>query len=152
MLTGGAKIRGGVVDVDKGGRRRVHVESVRARQQGRMVIARDRRSGVSRSILGGFSLRPERPHQNRNAYLAATGTRSSKPAYALRQPVTFAAGYQRQPKCAPWPRNADDWRVAAALETRASVDPESDALTARARPAMLGDAIVPRADLTKRPG
>ena len=66
-----------------------------------MVIARDRRSGVSRSILGGFSLRPERPHQNRNAYLAATGTRSSKPAYALRQPVTFVAGCQRQPKCAP---------------------------------------------------
>src|SRR5688572_7405468 len=30
-----------------------------------MVIARDRRSDVSRSILGGFTLRPVRPCQNR---------------------------------------------------------------------------------------
>ena len=50
MLAGRAKIRSGDVDVNEGGRRRVHVESEQARQSGRMVIARDRRSGVSGSI------------------------------------------------------------------------------------------------------
>src|SRR5512133_2986030 len=34
-----------------------------------MVIARDRRSGVSRSILGGFTLRPERAPPEPNAHL-----------------------------------------------------------------------------------
>ena len=82
-----------------------------------MVIARDRRSGVSRSIPGGFTLRPERPHPNRKPILAATDT-ILKAAYALRQAVTFAAGRQRQPKCATWRRNADTGGVAAALETR----------------------------------
>jgi hypothetical protein len=98
MLAGRAKIRGSVVDVDKGGRRRVHVESVQARQEGRMVIARDRRSGVSRSILGGFTLPPGATPPEPDAHLAATGTRSSKAPHALRQAGTFAAGCQRQPK------------------------------------------------------
>jgi hypothetical protein len=39
MLAGRAKIRRSDVDVDESGRRRVHVESVQARQSGRMVIA-----------------------------------------------------------------------------------------------------------------
>ena len=56
MLAGRAKILGGLVDVNKGGRGRVHVESVQARQQGRMVIAWDRQSGVSRSIPRWLSL------------------------------------------------------------------------------------------------
>jgi hypothetical protein len=39
MLAGRAKILSGLVDVNKGGRCRVHVKSEQARQQGRMVIA-----------------------------------------------------------------------------------------------------------------
>jgi hypothetical protein len=141
MLAGRAKIRGGLVDVSKGGRRRVHIESLQARQSGRMVIARDRRSGVSRNILGGFTLRPERPHPNRTPILP----RSSKAAYALRQAGTFAAGCQRQPKCDPLAAKCQRLAGLQPLSRRrASVDPEADALTARARRAMLGDAIVPK--------
>ena len=115
MLAGRAKIRGGLVDVSKGGRRRVHIESLQARQSGRMVIARDRRSGVSRNILGGFTLRPERPHPNRTPILP----RSSKAAYALRQAGTLAAGCQRQPKCdPPGGEMPTTGGVAAAVETQ----------------------------------
>ena len=39
MLAGRAKNDRSDVDIDKGGRRRVHVESVRAHHSGRMVIA-----------------------------------------------------------------------------------------------------------------
>src|SRR4249920_589675 len=83
-----------------------------------MVIARDRRSGVSRSILGGFTLRPKRPQPAPNAHLDATGTRSSKAAYALRQAGTFAAGGNGQPKCAPGAEMPTTGGVAAAFETQ----------------------------------
>jgi hypothetical protein len=91
-----------------------------------MVIARDRRSGVSRSILGGFTLRPERPHPNRNAHLAATDTRSSKAAHALRQAVTFAPGVNGSRNVPPGGEMPTTGGVAAVGETQASVDLEAD--------------------------
>ena len=101
MLAGRAKILGGLVDVNKGGRGRVHVESVQARQQGRIVIAWDRQSGVSRSIPRWFHPTPGATPPEPDAHLAAAGRRSPKAAYPLRQAGTFGAGWQRQPKCDP---------------------------------------------------
>jgi hypothetical protein len=54
-----------------------------ARQPGRMVIARDRRSGVSRRILGASTLRPRASPPEPHAHLVAAGTPFSKTADTL---------------------------------------------------------------------
>jgi hypothetical protein len=108
-----------------------------------MVIAWDRRSDVSRNIPRWFHPTPGATPPEPNAHLAATSTRSSTAAHALRQAGPSRPACQRQPKCDPL---AAKYQRLAGLQPlsrrRASVDPEADALTARARRAMLGDVIV----------
>ena len=106
-----------------------------------MVIAWDRRSGVSRSIPrwfhptpGSDPIRAGRPSCGGYAILEA-GLRA-------RQAGTFAAGCQRQLKCDPLAAKCQRLAGLQPLSRRrASVDPEADALTARARRAMRGDVV-----------
>ena len=93
--------------------------------------------------LGSFHPTPEATHPNRTPILPRRGTRSSKAAYPLRQAGTFAAQCQQQPKSDPLAAKCQRLAGLQPLSRRrASVDPEADALTAQARPAMLGNVIV----------
>jgi hypothetical protein len=111
MLAGRAKIRGGLVDVNKGGRRRVHVESVRARQQSRLVIAKGPPIRCQQKYPSvDFTLRLERPTRTgrpslpRRVAILESGVAPTSGG-DLRGPVSTAAD-----NVTPGRRNANDWR------------------------------------------